>query len=161
MVKKLQFLIKGLLVLLISLEAISQPITEFQQFNGQYDFTAVGNTLNASANPCGLLASSSADLNLGPTQTFVSAHLYWAAPWTDDTGGDFEVTLNGTPVVASRDFHLTANTGIHYFSAYADVTAIVSATGNGTYIFEDLVVDMPATGACTNGTDFGGWAMYI
>jgi hypothetical protein len=37
----------------------------------------------------------------------------------------------------------------------------VSATGNGTYTFSDLDVDMPATGTCFNGTDFGGWAMYI
>ncbi len=164
MKKKLQFLLKGILVFLISFTAFSQPIAEFQQFNGQYDFTAVGNTLNASPNPCGLLASSSAELNLEPTQTLVSAHLYWAAPWTDGIGGDFNVTLNGTPVVASRDFHLStilSGFNLNFFGAYADVTAIVSATGNGTYTFSDLDVDMNATGACGNGTDFGGWAMYI
>ncbi|MEX0998058.1 MAG: CARDB domain-containing protein, partial [Flavobacteriaceae bacterium] len=164
MKKKLHLLTGGILIFLISFTAISQPIAEFQQFNGQFDFTAVGNTLNNSPNPCGLLTSSSAELNLEPTQTLVSAHLYWAAPWINSIGGDFNVTLNGTPVVASRDFFLTtilSGSTLNFFGAYADVTAIVSATGNGTYTFSDLDVDMPATGACNNGTDFGGWAMYV
>jgi large repetitive protein len=164
MIKKFHFIVRFVLFLIIPISTLAQPISEFQQFNGQYDFTAVGNTLNASPNPCGLMASSSAVLNLEPTQTLVSAHLYWAAPWVNAGGGDFNVTLNGTPVVASRDFFLTTNLSgntLNFFGAYADVTAIVSATGNGTYTFSDLDVDMFATGTCNNATDFGGWAIYI
>ncbi|MGJ8667827.1 MAG: CARDB domain-containing protein, partial [Patiriisocius sp.] len=140
-----------------------EPITLFQQFNGRLDFTGVGNTLNASANPasCQLISESSADLMLQPTQTIVSAHLYWSSPWVNAVGGDFIVTLNGTLVNATRDFHLTAGTGNTYFSAYADVTDIVQATGNGTYTFSGLEQDLTPTGACNNGTNYGGWAMYV
>ena len=61
--------------------ALSQqdPISLFQQFNGRYDFTAIGNTLNENENNdgyCGMLSESSATLNLAPNQTLVSAHLY-------------------------------------------------------------------------------------
>jgi hypothetical protein len=108
-----------------------------------------------------LLAESSADLMLQPSETIVSAHLYWSSPWIDAVGGDYDILLNGFSVTASRDFHLTAGNGTDYFSAYADVTNIVLATGNGTYTFSELDVNMPATGACNNGTNFGGWAMYV
>ncbi|WP_151892458.1 CARDB domain-containing protein, partial [Patiriisocius marinistellae] len=140
-----------------------EPITLFQQFNGRLDFTGVGNTLNASANPgsCDLLSESSAELLLQPTETIVSAHLYWSSPWVNAIGGDFNVMLNGSAVSATRDFHLIAGTGNTYFAAYADVTAIVQATGNGTYTFSGLEQDLIATGACSNGTNYGGWAMYV
>ena len=93
-----------LLILLLPIFLLAQPVDLFQQFNGRYDFTAFGNTLNeaenGSGNPCTILTSSSADFNLLPTQTFVSAHLYWAGSGP----GDFNVALNGTRLVASRNF---------------------------------------------------------
>ncbi|MEZ4875453.1 MAG: gliding motility-associated C-terminal domain-containing protein, partial [Flavobacteriaceae bacterium] len=149
------------LFFILPFSLFSQNVQLFQQFNGHYDFTAFGNTMNATPNPCFLQPSTSADLNLGPTQTFLSAHMYWSAPWPDAVGGDYNVSLNGIPVTASRDFHLTAGTGINYFAAYADVTDIVAGFGNGTYTFTDLDVDLAATGACGNGTDFGGWSIYV
>jgi len=145
------------LVLLLPFTVLSQNVQLFQQFNGQYDFTAVGNTLNASPNPCFIQANSSEDLNLGPTETFISAHLYWSGPGP----ADLNVRLNGAAVTASRQFSLTAGTGIQYFGAYADVSNIVALNGNGTYTFSDLNIDLAASGACNNGTDFAGWAMYI
>ncbi|PKA83557.1 gliding motility-associated-like protein [Ulvibacter sp. MAR_2010_11] len=150
-----------ILILFIPIISFSQPIDIFQQFNGRYDFTAFGNTLNASPNPCFLQPSSAADLNLGPTETFLSAHLYWSGPWPTANGGDLDVSLNGIPVTASRTFSLTASTGINYFAAYADVSSIIAANGNGTYTFADLNIDLPATGACNGGTDFAGWAIYV
>ena len=56
----------------------AQDIDLFQQFNGNYDFTAIGNTLNTGPNSCNILTASSADLTLLPSQTLVSANLYWA-----------------------------------------------------------------------------------
>ena len=49
------------------------PLTRtVPQIVGKYDFTAIGNTLNVSANPnpCELLPQSSATLNLQPNETF-------------------------------------------------------------------------------------------
>src|SRR5690606_41781181 len=119
-----------LLLLVFPLFVFSQPVQLFQQFNGRYDFTAVGNTLNAQPNfngYCDQLLQSSATLNLNPGQTFISAHLYWSSVGP----GDFDVAINGTPISAQRIFSHTFN-GNPYFAAYADVTALVGATGNGT-----------------------------
>jgi hypothetical protein len=38
----------------------------FKQFNGRYDFTAIGNTLNTGPNSCYVITESSAELNLNP-----------------------------------------------------------------------------------------------
>lgn len=163
-----------------------------EQFNGRYDFTFVGNTLNSHPNgpvtdpvtgiptfpPCSLLSSSSATLNLGPSDVIHKAFLYWSASGTGDltvklNGQDitsnpehtyslvFQSTenINGVPTLVSRDF----------FSAFADVTAQVQATGNGTYTFSDLDISEfvnENTGAninlyCRNGTNFGGWVIVV
>jgi gliding motility-associated-like protein len=95
--------------------------------------------------------------------------MYWAGSGT----GDFDVTLNGTAISASRTFNVSAsNTDGNtrpYFSAFADVTSIVSATGNGTYTLADLDLtslinqDTPSDENmyCQIGTNFGGWAIVI
>ncbi|MDG1961585.1 MAG: hypothetical protein P8I32_00950, partial [Flavobacteriaceae bacterium] len=131
------------------------PLTRtVPQILGKYDFTAIGNTLNAAQNPnpCVLLPESSATLNLGPTQTFFQAHMYWSASGpADDT-----VTLNGSTVTASRTFTLNNSFGL-FNSHYADVTNIVAANGNGTYTFADYLGTIP----CGNTTNYGGWMIYI
>src|SRR5690606_3634684 len=139
------------------------PITEFRQFNGRYQFTAFGNTLNTQENPyspCVALTQSSAQLNLGPGQTFLSAHLYWAGSGT----GDFDVKLIGADITPDRILPLRANIGLDYFSAYKDVTDIVAATGNGTYTLSELDVN-PALQAepdyCAFGTNFAGWSIIV
>ncbi|WP_339611975.1 CARDB domain-containing protein, partial [uncultured Planktosalinus sp.] len=152
-----------LLLLVLSGTLCSQPITQYNQFNGKYDFTAFGNTLNEAENAggyCDILTSSSADLNLAPGQTVVAAYLYWAG----SGDGDFDVTFNGADITAERTF--TANNGaITYFGAFADVTAQVQLTGNGTYTISDLdLTDIIANycgGAPGNGTNFGGWSVTI
>src|SRR5690606_10331439 len=114
-------------------------VTLFQQFNGRYDFTAVGNTLNEFPNSvgsyCDMLLQSSENLNLGPGTTIISAQLYWSSVGT----GDFDVALNGIPVSAQRTFSY-ARAGLQYFAAQADVTDIVTNTGNGTYTFSEMDV---------------------
>ncbi|WP_111878996.1 CARDB domain-containing protein, partial [Aequorivita sp. CIP111184] len=155
-----------LLILFSPFLSIAQvnPITDFRQFNGRYQFTAFGNTMNTQENgggsPCSALTQSSAPLNLTFGQTFLSAHLYWAGAGT----GDFQVKLNGADITPDRIFSLQANTGLDYFSAYKDVTNIVAAAGNGTYTLSELDVN-PALQSdplyCSAGTNFAGWSIIV
>ncbi len=150
-------LILLLLLLVVPFFSIAQPVELFKQFNGRYDFTAVGNTLNEFPNTggyCDMLPQSSATLALNSGETFVSAHLYWGSVGS----GDFDVDLNGTPISAERVFSHSFN-GSPYFAAYADVSNLVSATGNGTYTFSGLDVSAVIGNYC--GTNFGGWAIYV
>lgn len=156
-----------LLLALIAYSSFGQNIGLYQQFNGRYDFTFVGNTLNpAENNPtatCTINTSSSATLNLNPGDNIIGAYLYWAGSGT----GDFDIQLNGQPITQQRTFPLNAvNTDGNtraFFSAFADVTTQVQATGNGTYTVSEL--DLTAWISdplyCTNKTNFGGWAIIV
>ncbi|MGQ2982712.1 CARDB domain-containing protein [Flavobacterium sp.] len=156
-----------LLLALIVYSSFGQNIGLYQQFNGRYDFTFVGNTLNpAENNPtpaCTINTSSSATLNLNSGDNIIGAYLYWAGSGT----GDLDIKLNGQPITQQRTFPLNAvNTDGNtraFFSAFADVTAQVQATGNGTYTVSDL--DLTAWISdplyCTNKTNFGGWAIIV
>lgn len=149
-----------LLILLFAFQLSAQDVELFQQFNGRYDFTAFGNTLNTQENnggPCTILTESSADYDLLPGQSFISAHLYWSGPGD----GDFEVKLNGQEVIAQRTFDLVANTGLNYFSAYADVSEIVGNTGPGTYTLSELDLTAVIPTYCGGGTNFGGWSIIV
>lgn len=155
---------------LTAFTAYSQvDIALYEQFNGRYDFTFVGNTLNPAENnltaagDCSINTFSSAGLNLLPGQDITAAYLYWAGSGT----GDFDIKLNGTDITAERIFPLMATTldGVPrpYFSAFTDVTALVQAAGNGTYTVSELdltaviIQDM----YCGNKTNFGGWGIVI
>ena len=149
----------------------------YEQFNGRYDFTFVGNTLNTHANtgndfPCEILTSSSASLNLTPGDNILKAYLYWAGSGE----GDFDIKLNGSDISASRTFPVSytpignpAPPSRPFFSAFADVTAIVAATGNGLYTVSELDLTSIINGSvpsnqnlyCANGTNFGGWAILV
>ncbi|WP_310994097.1 CARDB domain-containing protein, partial [Aequorivita marina] len=154
-----------LILLFIPIFLFSQqsvPIEEYLQFNGRYEFTAFGNTLNIEENglfgPCTILTESSADFQLEANQTFVSAQLYWAGSGT----GDFDVKLNGNDVSADRTFALTASSsGLDYFSAHADVTDLVNQIGEGTYTLSDLDLTGVIGPYCGGGTNFGGWAIIV
>ena len=142
----------------------SQDISLYQQFNGRYDFTFIGNTLNVEPNgandPCLLLPSSDATLNLSPTDVIENAYLYWAGSGT----GDFNVKLNGIDIASQRNFSaIQSMNGNPFFSAFADVTTQLQTTGNGLYTFSDLDVSPflnPDT-YCNNATNFSGWAIVI
>ncbi|WP_271856431.1 CARDB domain-containing protein, partial [Patiriisocius marinus] len=143
----------------IMLSAQTEPITLFEQFNGQLDFTGFGNTLNPQENNAGgtfdILNESSAELNLAPGQTLVAAYLYWAGSGS----GDFFVDLNGTPVFATRTFSAQLNTTQFAFGAFADVTPIVQTSGNGTYTFSDF--DINAEAANYGSLKFAGWSVVV
>lgn len=140
----------------------SQDVALYQQFNGRYDFTVVGNTLNPLENNpntfCYILENSSASLNLQPTDVIEKAFLYWSGSGT----GDFEIKINNQVVNSERNFPIFKN-NLDYFSAFSDITSLVQNTGNGLYTFSDLQLPVLSTnpGYCQNRTNFGGWAILI
>ncbi|CAM4115434.1 gliding motility-associated C-terminal domain-containing protein [Flavobacterium antarcticum] len=160
--KTTQALLYSILFWLASLTCLGQNVALFQQFNGRYDFTVVGNTLNPQENNpysfCTIFNTSSESLNLLPTDQVEKAFIYWAGSGT----GDFEIKLNGEIVNSERDFPVFQNE-LDYFSAYADVTSIVQANGNGLYTVSELDLQTSITGSqyCVNRTNFGGWAILI
>ena len=144
--------------------AFGQDISLYEQFNGRYDFTFVGNTLNPQENSFQAFptvnTSSSAALSLASGDTIERAFLYWAGSGT----GDFDVLLNGQPVAAERTFSYERFGTIemlYYFSAFADVTSQVQTTGNGTYTLSELDVTPFITQNFQNRTNFAGWALVI
>ncbi|MBA9075270.1 gliding motility-associated-like protein [Flavobacterium gossypii] len=148
--------------LLFSCTVLAQDVALFQQFNGRYDFTIVGNTLNTSENNlntlCSISTSSSAILTMDTTDEIEKAYLYWAGSGT----GDLNVLLNGTPITSERNFAFFQN-DLDYFCAFTDVTAQIRTTGNGNYTLSDLDVSpfLNPTHYCNNRTNFAGWAIVI
>lgn len=138
-----------------------QDVSLFQQFNGRYDYTAIGNTLNIFENgpfsTCDILTTSSADLTLNSNQNIIAAYLYWAG----SGDGDLEVTLNGNNITASRVFNDSLDANRVFFAAFADVTNIVTTLGNTTYTLSNFDLTNVISPYCSTGTNFGGWAITI
>jgi len=147
---------------LTTLTCLGQDVALWQQFNGRYDFTVVGNTLNPLENNpntfCTIFNSSSESLTLQPNDQIEKAYIYWAGSGT----GVFEIKLNGQVVNSQRNFPVFRN-NLNYFSAYADVTSLVQNTGNGLYTVSDFDLQPTITNSpyCINRTNFGGWAILI
>jgi gliding motility-associated-like protein len=160
MTKKLLF---SIFVFIVGINTIyAQNISLYNQFNGRYDFTFVGNTLNTDENgtgaPCTITTGSSDIVNLNVGDTVEAAYLYWAGSGI----GDFDIKLNSTNITASRQFSvIQTSSGRPFFSAFADVTSLVQSTGNGNYIFSELDLTAVIPEYCSNGTNFGGWAIII
>ncbi|MCD2260859.1 T9SS type B sorting domain-containing protein [Psychroserpens luteolus] len=152
-----------------TIPSFAQDIELFQQFNGRYDYTAIGNTLNPFENNlddsfCFPLESSSATLNLSSSATVVAAYLYWAGSGTGDTN----VTLNGLSIDAADtytvDYSEPLADTLTYFSCYADITDFIISEGNTLYELSDLDLTDTLTntpGFCNNRTNFAGWSIYI
>ncbi|MEY8869092.1 gliding motility-associated C-terminal domain-containing protein [Meridianimaribacter flavus] len=140
---------------------LGQDVELYQQFNGRYDYTAIGNTLNLSENgtgaDCVISTESSATLSLNANQTIVAAYLYWAG---SDTG-DFNVSLNNNPVTAERTFSDALDANRLFFAAFADVTTLVQSIGSGEYTLSDLDIQSIISPYCPTGTNFAGWAITI
>ncbi|WP_283239917.1 gliding motility-associated C-terminal domain-containing protein [Flavobacterium sedimenticola] len=141
-----------------------QDITLYQQFNGPFDFTFFGNTMNSVENNSTLSlvtgTSSSASLNLGPNDSIEKAYLYWAG----SGDGDFNVTLNSTAMTPDRTFgyaRVFDGVTFTYFSAFKDVTAFIQNTGNGNYTLSDLDITAFEDLHATRRTNFAGWAILI
>ncbi|WP_241697187.1 T9SS type B sorting domain-containing protein [Winogradskyella eckloniae] len=142
-------------------QAVAQDISLFQQFNGRYDYTAIGNTLNSEENgleaTCAILTSSTASLNLNSNQNIVAAYLYWAGSGL----GDLNIKLNGITINAERSFADALDADRVFFAAYADVTSIILSEGNGDYTVSDFDLSGVIPSYCPTGTNFGGWAITI
>ncbi|MEM9679157.1 MAG: gliding motility-associated C-terminal domain-containing protein [Bacteroidota bacterium] len=155
------FCIFGMLCICIVQITNAQDVSLFQQYNGRYDYIAIGNTLNLQENgsfvDCEIQTSSSASLNLTPDQTVVAAYLYWAGSNT----GDFEISLNDIPIVAERTFSDALDSSRVFFAAFADITAIIIAQGNGTYTISNFDLTSIIDPYCPSGTNFGGWAIAV
>ncbi len=146
----------------------AQDIDVFKQYHGRFSYTAIGNTLNPAENNinffCNILDSSSADLNMPPSQVIKEAFIYWAGSGSGDTA----ITLNGTDIEADDTLNVTFedsfNGDLTYFSCYKNITELVTTIGNGTYTVENLsIADVLATnpGYCSNRTNFAGWSIFI
>ncbi|WP_323789824.1 gliding motility-associated C-terminal domain-containing protein [Psychroserpens sp.] len=150
-----------LIILALPLTTIGQDIELFQQYNGRYDYTAIGNTLNIAENgtiaPCEILTASSATLALTPNQNIVAAYLYWAGSGT----GDFDIEVNGIPLTADRTFSDALDTTRVFFAAFADITSIVQDQGSTTYTISELDLSGIIDPYCPTGTNFGGWAITV
>lgn len=146
----------------------AQEISIFQQFNGRFDYLAIGNTLNQAENNgqsfCEILPSSQANLSVDNSSTVIAAYLYWAGSGLGDT----EVSFNGTQIIAQETFNtISTNTtfgDLNYFACYADVTNQILSEGNTTYTLSDLdisetLVNNP--GHCAIRTNFAGWSLYV
>ena len=155
----------------LNIKKINQPFEiafqdKMKQFLevGRYDFTFIGNTMNSAENnpTFGYITgtTSSADLNLNPSDNVIRAYLYWAG----SGDGDFNVNLNGTSLVADRTFShsrfFSPNT-FTYFSAFKDITSFVQNTGNGTYTLSELDISAFEPLHYTRKTNFAGWAILI
>nr|WP_249684906.1 gliding motility-associated C-terminal domain-containing protein [Flavobacterium sp. CYK-55] len=149
-----------------SIKLAGQNIALYEQFQGRYNFTFIGNTLNPQENTfmssASILTTSSAQLNLSANDQIEKAYLYWAGCGP----GDFEVKLNGVSYTSQRNFALQRisffGNPLDYFSAFADVTTQIQTTGNGTYTLSDLDLNPWINYFFTEGrTNFGGWAIII
>ncbi|UUC45482.1 gliding motility-associated C-terminal domain-containing protein [Flavobacterium cerinum] len=143
---------------------MAQDISLFNQFNGRYDFTFIGNTLNPEENSFQLaptiFTSSSATLNLASGNTIEKAYLYWAGSGP----GDFDIKLNNTPIRPDRTFSYQRNASgiiLDYFSAFKDVTDLVLQFGNGTFTVSDLDVTPYIAQHFIRRTNFAGWAIIV
>ena len=149
------------LIICSTIQLVAQDISLYQQFNGRYDYTAIGNTMNTAENgltgPCTILTSSSANLNLSSDQNIVAAYLYWAG----SGDGDFNITLNDIEVTAERTFSDALDTDRVFFAAFADVTSIITTLGNTDYTISNFDLNGVISPYCPSGTNFGGWAITI
>ena len=142
----------------------SQSVSLYQQFNGRFDFTFIGNTMNPAENSFqtapSIFTSSAANLSLQNTDQVEAAYLYWAGSGT----GDFDVTLNSTPIIAERTFlfqRIVGSTVYDYFSAFKNITSQVQTSGNGLYTLSNLDVTAFIDQHFQNRTNFAGWAIII
>ena len=143
------------------------PLTLRAQFNGSYDYTIIGNTLNQFDNyqdpppVCKMLTQSSATLNLLNNQTIVAAYLYWGGIGNGSMNPI--IKLNGQPYSST----VTALSNPEpnpipiYFNSFCNVTNQVIQTGNGNYTFSNLNLNPIIDDYCSNGIYNGGWHIVI
>ena len=150
-----------LLLLCFPNKQFGQDIELYSQFNGRFDYVALGNTLNLTENGslavCDILTSSSATLTLNSNQNIIAAYLYWAGSGT----GDLDILLNNTPVSAERVFTDALDNNRVFFAAFSDITSLVQSQANTTYTVSEFDFINLTEPYCSTGTNFGGWAISV
>ena len=144
----------------------SVPHSLYQQFNGPFDYTIIGNTHNPIDSylypPLGsMLNNTSATLNLSSNLNIEAAYLIWSGI-SDGVG--INLNLNGT--MFSADFINYSNitpTGISlpYFSAVKDITSFVQSTGNGNYQVTNFNLNPYQGNYYNTGIYFAGWNIIV
>jgi gliding motility-associated-like protein len=144
----------------------SVPHSLYQQFNGAYDYTIIGNTHNPIDSylypPVGsMLTNTSASLNLSTNVNIEAAYLIWSGI---GDGVGINLNLNGTNF--SADFINYANinpTGIAipYFSSVKDITSFVQSTGNGNYQVSNFNLNSFQSSYYNTGIYFAGWNIIV
>ncbi|MDN3676604.1 gliding motility-associated C-terminal domain-containing protein [Flavobacterium paronense] len=136
----------------------------YNQFNGRYDFTFIGNTMNTAENNTTFelvtTTSSTATLSLNSTDVIEKAYLYWAG----SGDGDFEVNLNSDTITPDRTFSFVRvfnDIPFTYFSAFKDITSLIQAAGNGDYTLSNLDISAFEELHFQRRTNFAGWAIVI
>lgn len=144
--------------------SFGQNVTLYNQFNGRYDFTFVGNTMNVAENNSIFDfvtgTESTVNLSLDATDVIEKAYLYWAG----SGDGDFEVDLNSVTITPDRTFSFNRifnDVEYTYFSAFTDITTQVTATGNGSYTLSNLDISPFEELHLQRRTNFAGWAILI
>ena len=145
-----------------NLNLFAQNVALQQVFNGRYDFTFIGNTLNPDENSYmntpSILTQSSANLNLAQNNIVEKAYLYWSGSGI----GDYNIKLNGVNIVAQRIFGVVLpGSTLPFFSAFADVTSQVQAHGNGVYQVSDMDLSAIIADYFPSRINYGGWAIVI
>jgi gliding motility-associated-like protein len=165
-------LMKYLLAFLLTINILSAqsdvPLTLRAQFNGNYGYTIIGNTMNEFDNwqptpipPCQMLTQSSATLNLVPSQNIVATYLYWGGIG-DGTFND-NITLNGFPYSAANTYvsFPEPNPFFSYFNSFRDITPQVLNSGNGEYSLANLNLNPIISDYCNTSIYAGGWHIVV
>jgi len=166
--KKQVTLFFAFLLVGVSIYAQEEEFLLLEQFNGRYDFTFVGNTMNYHENgtqqPCVIKTSSSASLLMQPNDSIEKVYLYWSGSGT----GDLDIKLNNIEITPDRYYPLnyttTAKVNLDFFVAVTDVTQQVLDMGNGNYTVSEFDVSdnfVLSSGYCSTGTNYAGWALVI
>jgi gliding motility-associated-like protein len=154
---------------LLGFGQINVPHTLYQQFNGPFDYTIIGNTHNQIDNwaspppPCVMQTSSSATLNLASNQTIVGAYLIWAGI---GNGQGTNITLNGNNIQPDYINVLDAHPSTflfpwNYFSAVKNITNYVQTYGNGLYQVSNFDLNPFIAFYCSNAVYYAGWNIII
>ncbi|WP_084176742.1 T9SS type B sorting domain-containing protein [Mangrovimonas yunxiaonensis] len=155
--------------LFLSATCLGQEISLYNQFNGRYDYLAIGNTLNAAENNlstgfCDTLPASSATLNLSDDYNIIAAYLYWAGSGE----GDLNIAVNNVDIQAEETYYVDYNDPnygpLTYFSCFTNITTLILDQGNTSYEISNLDISQALAnnpGYCGNRTNFAGWSIYV
>lgn len=160
-----RLLIALVLMLVLPLGQAQTPVSLFESFAGNVNFTGTQKTIRTRSNasdPCSVTRENTdveAVLSGIPTgATILRAHLYWAG-----SGGtpDYDVEMDRNKISAATDRSYTASAnGRWYFGGGADVTSRVASKRNGTYRFRGLSVSTQRAYCDVEGV-VGGFALLV